>query len=210
MYLANFWVDPFSLGAGFGGCLVLRDGGHATLVHDNRLPESVQEAHVEDRREVDWYDGRSPAHGLRPLALRATCLPLAADRETGGYRVHDAPNDPVAPAVVGTLAALRRQKDPDELALLRRCMKAGAAGHAWARANTKPGMTELEVYAGVSAACTLAAGQAVVVYGDFAVSPGPERKGGPPTSRVIQPGDMIILDFSVVLGGYRSDFTNTL
>src|SRR5262249_38731406 len=51
---------------------------------------------------------------------------------------------------------------------------------------------------------------AVIVYGDFAVSPGPERRGGPPTSRVLQPGDMLILDYSVVIGGYRSDFTNTL
>ena len=29
-------------------------------------------------------------------------------------------------------------------------------------------------------------------------------------SRRIEPGDMFILDFSVVIGGYRSDFTNTL
>src|SRR5262249_4835759 len=40
--------------------------------------------------------------------------------------------------------------------------------------------------------------------------PGPERRGGAPTGRVIQPGDMLILDYSVVIGGYRSDFTNTL
>ena len=39
------------------------------------------------------------------------------------------------------------------------------------------GMTELEVYGGVSAACIRAAGHAVIVYGDFAVSPGPERRG---------------------------------
>lgn len=50
----------------------------------------------------------------------------------------------------------------------------------------------------------------MIVYGDFAVSPGPERAGGPPTERVLLPGDMFILDFSVVLRGYRSDFTNTL
>src|SRR5437899_7034987 len=53
-------------------------------------------------------------------------------------------------------------------------------------------------------------GRVVIVYGDFAVSPGPERRGGPPTERVLEPGDMFILDYSVVIGGYRSDFTNTL
>ena len=89
-------------------------------------------------------------------------------------------------------------------------MRATEAGHAWARANVKPGMTELDVYCGVNTACIRAAGQPVIVYGDFAVSPGPERRGGPPTDRVLEPGDMLILDFSVVIGGYRSDFTNTL
>jgi Xaa-Pro aminopeptidase len=71
-------------------------------------------------------------------------------------------------------------------------------------------MSELDVYRGVSSVCAQAAGQAVIVYGDFAVSPGPERRGGPPTARVLEPGDMFILDFSVVIAGYRSDFTNTL
>jgi Xaa-Pro aminopeptidase len=89
-------------------------------------------------------------------------------------------------------------------------MRATEAGHAWARAQVRPGMTELDVYCGINAACIQAAKQAVVVYGDFAVSPGPERKGGPPTERVVAAGDMLILDYSVVIGGYRSDFTNTL
>ncbi len=112
--------------------------------------------------------------------------------------------------MIRTVAELRRQKDPDEVELLRRCMRVTEAGHAWARANVRPGMTELEVYCGVNTACIQAAGRAVIVYGDFAVSPGPERRGGPPTDRVLQPGDMLILDYSVVLGDYRSDFTNTL
>jgi Xaa-Pro aminopeptidase len=89
-------------------------------------------------------------------------------------------------------------------------MRATEVGHAWARANVKPGMTELDVYAGVNAACIRAAGHPVIVYGDFAVSPGPERRGGGPTDRVIQAGDMFILDYSVVISGYRSDFTNTM
>jgi Xaa-Pro aminopeptidase len=112
--------------------------------------------------------------------------------------------------VVGALAALRRQKDPDEIELIRRSCRAAEAGQAWARANVRPGMTELDVYNGVCSACTSTAGRAVIVYGDFAVSPGPQRRGGPATDRVIEPGDMLILDYSVVIGGYRCDFTNTL
>ncbi|HXG08611.1 MAG TPA: Xaa-Pro peptidase family protein [Gemmataceae bacterium] len=205
MYLANFHVDPFSLGAGFGGYLLVRRDGEARLIYDNRLPKSVEQAHVEERRVVPWYDGRSPGRGPRQLALLEAVNPSHP-----GLRIHDRPGDPYAATVIHTLAEMRRRKDPDEIDLLRRCMRATEAGHAWARANVKPGMTELEVYCGVNTACIRAAGQAVIVYGDFAVSPGPSRRGGPPTDRVLEPGDMLILDYSVVIGGYRSDFTNTL
>lgn len=205
MYLANFHVDPFSLGAGFGGYLLLRQDGQAKLLHDNRLPESVKEAHVEERSVVPWYSGQAPARGPRQLALLQTVNP-----SLGGLRIHDRPGDPYAATVINTIAEMRRQKDPDEVDLMRRCMHATEAGHTWARANARPGMTELDVYCGVNTACIQAAGHAVIVYGDFAVSPGPERRGGPPTGRVLEPGDMLILDYSVVIAGYRSDFTNTL
>jgi Xaa-Pro aminopeptidase len=169
------------------------------------MPGSVKEAHVDDTRVATWYDGQSPATGPRQLALLQGVNP-----EGKGLRVHDRLGDPYASVLVNTLADMRRQKDPDEIELLRRCMRAGEAGHAWARANVRPGMTELDVYCGVNTACIRAAGAAVIVYGDFAVSPGSSKRGGPPTSRTIEPGDMLILDYSVVIAGYRGDFTNTL
>jgi Xaa-Pro dipeptidase len=175
------------------------------------LPHSVDQAHVDTTRLVTWYDGQHSAVGPRRLVTAdfVSREPGLA-QANGGFRVHDRPGDPYAQTVSRTIDALRRQKDPDELALLRRCMRATDVGHAWARANIAPGMTELDVYLGVAAACQKDAGQAAIVYGDFAVSPGPERRGGPPTDRVLAAGDLFILDYSVVLEGYRSDFTNTL
>src|SRR6516162_543936 len=134
IYFANFHVDPFSLGADFGGLLELRRDGSATLWYDNRLPKSVEEAHVDERKVVPWYDGQSPGKGPRRLAVLGSVNPAH-----GGLRVHDRPGDPLAAAITGTLAALRRQKDPDEIALLRKCMAATDAGHAWARTNVQPG-----------------------------------------------------------------------
>src|SRR5262249_28521794 len=148
---------------------------------------SVEEAHVEERRVVTWYDGQHPATGPRQLA------PLEAVNPAGsGLRVNDRPGDPYAETLIRTMAAMRRRKDPDEIELLRRCMRATDAGHAGAGANIKPGMPELDVYYGVNTACVQSAGQAVIVYGDFAVSRGRERRGGPPTARVLKPGDMFI------------------
>jgi Xaa-Pro dipeptidase len=202
-YLANFYVDPFSLGADYGGLLVVRPDGHAKLFHDKRLPASVDAAHVDQREIVPWYDGQSPGQGPRRLALRAAL-------EANGGRIHDSLADSLGALLIETLAEMRRAKDADEVDQLRACMRATEAGHAWAHQNLRAGMTELQAYQGIANACVTSAGHAVIVYGDFAVSPGPTRRGGSPTQQVLKNGDMFIVDYSVVIGGYRSDFTNTL
>ncbi len=204
-YLANFHVDPISSSADFGGFLTVRKDGHALLIYDKRMSHSGDLAFADERKVIPWYDGQSPDHTPRQLAALGGVNP-----EGTGLRFHDRPGDPYAATLIGALTRLRRQKDPDEIALLRRCMHATDVGHAWARANIKPGMTELDMYCGVQAACTQAAGMPVIVYGDFAVCNGPEKHGGGPTARVLVPGDTFIIDYSVVIGGYRSDFTNTL
>lgn len=204
-YFANWYVDPFSLGADFGGFLKIDPDGKTTLYYDHRTAKSVDLAFASERVGVKWYDGQTPGQGPRRMILRDV-VELAGTR----WHVHDAVNDPDAAVVHQMVGELRRAKDPDEVAVLRACMAATNAGHAWARANVRAGMTELDVYAGILAECTKAAGHPVIVYGDFAVSPGSAKRGGMATNHVIQPGETLILDFSVVIQGYRSDFTNTL
>ncbi len=105
---------------------------------------------------------------------------------------------------------LRRSKDPDEIETLRRSMRAGEAAQAAALAEIHPGMSELDAFLIVQRAASLALGEQAIIYGDFASGPRCElEKGGPPTSRKIEPGDLLLLDFSVVVSGYRGDFTNT-
>ena len=204
-YFANAYLDPFSLGADYPGYLLVNPDGKTTLFHDNRVPKSFEQAVADERVPVRWYDGKSPGDGPRRLILREV-VELAG---TGG-RVHDHLSDPFAPTLYEAMHALRRKKDADEIELLKRCMRITEAGHAWSRGNVAAGMTELDVYAGIAAACTKAAGQPVVVYGDFAVSPGSAKRGGTATDHVLRNGETLILDFSAVLFGYRSDFTNTL
>jgi Xaa-Pro aminopeptidase len=204
-YFANAYLDPFSLGADYGGYLLVKPDGRTTLFHDSRVPKTFDQAFADERMPVRWYDGKSPGDGPRRLILREV-VELAG---TGG-RVHDHLSDPTVPQLDKVMHALRRKKDADEIALLKRCMTVTEAGHAWARANVAAGMSEVDVYAGILAACTKAAGHPVVVYGDFAVSPGSAKRGGMATDHVLKDGETLILDFSVVIQGYRSDFTNTL
>lgn len=204
-YFAGFTIDPVSLATNTGACLLLARGGKSTLLAGDRAKKAVADSHADECVVVPWYDGQHPGRGPRQ-----TCWADAARKAGWDGRVHDRLGDSFAEVLVGTLADLRRAKDPDEVELLRRCMRATEAGHSWARQNIRPGMTELDVYCGVSGACIQTAGQPVVVYGDFAVATDPDHRGGGPTARVLQPGDTFILDYSVVIGGYRSDFTNTL
>ena len=202
-YFANFHIDGLSMSADFGGLLVLRPDGRATLHHDNKLPKSVELAHVDERKPVTWYTGQEPETANRRMALRPAL-------EAAGGHIHDCICDPLAPRIFEIVADIRRRKYPDEVELLKACMRATDAGHAWGRANIKPGVTELEVYAGVASAVYAALGHWVVVYGDFTVSPGAKKRGGPPTPHALEAGELFILDYSVIVQGYRSDFTNTL
>lgn len=202
-YLANYHVDPFHFSGDQGGLLLLRPDGGTKLWHDNKLPGSVKQVHVDEVVVVPWYDGLSPGRGVRKLLFQEIV------KEHGG-RIHDDIVDPQSRTVIETLSDLRRRKDADEIAILKKCMRATEAGHAWARQDIRAGLSELDMYCGVAKVCQETAGQPAIVYGDFAVSPGPARRGGAPTSQVLKDGDMFILDYSVILWGYRSDFTNTL
>jgi Xaa-Pro aminopeptidase len=204
-YFANCYLEAFSLGADFGAFLVLASDGRTTLVHDNRVPKTVVAAHVDEQKPVTWYTGLAPGHGPRQMITRS-----ALEAAGTGGRIHDSLGDPLAPQIYAITTEMRRRKDPDEVEQLRACMRATEAGHAWARANVKPGMTEIDVYSGICRAVWTAVGHWAVVYGDFTVSPGSAKRGGPPTPHVLQAGETLILDFSAILGGYRSDFTNTL
>jgi Xaa-Pro aminopeptidase len=236
-YLSNFWVQPFSFSIGERGLLLLERGGETTLFADNFTRRAAAGTPFVDREVIEeWYDHRHSVinrdHALiralgaaadrlygREGVIEAEWLPLGAwevlgldheshtiSHETNDTAVDDRPVD------LGTLLRLlRRQKEPDEIALLKACMRATDAGHARAHEVVRAGISEFDVYREVQAAVLEAAGCPAIVYGDFrglnARSP---KAGGLPTDYQLAHGDLFLLDYSVVLGGYRSDFTNTL
>jgi Xaa-Pro aminopeptidase len=90
-------------------------------------------------------------------------------------------------------------------------MRAGEAGHRRAFEVIRPGISEFEIYLEVQRAAQEAAGVPCVVYGDFrATNATLHKAGGMPTHYRLQNGDLFILDYSVIIHGYRSDFTNTI
>ncbi len=217
-WLTGFWVRPLSFSAGEHSLLLLSREGKSTLFADNFVRRSAaSEPYVTEEVTPRWYDHRHSVGSRERLLADAFAgvagkLPASTgwiEREAVPYSLGG--DLPAGGNLGDVIRRLRRSKDDDEVALLRSCMRAGAAGQARAFDVVRPGITEFEVYCQVQAAAQEAAGQPVLVYGDFrATNAALPKAGGPPGNTRLANGDLMILDFSVVIHGYRSDFTNTI
>jgi Xaa-Pro aminopeptidase len=223
-YLTNFFIDPeSSLAAAAFALLLVERGGRTTLVTDNQAAKRAKDVWVDRVEAVRWYNHQDSVIDRRLAVIEnfVSVLPpelpetvavesLAVPVELVHHLTDDVSRRGLV-ALDPVLIALRERKDPDEIELVRRSARAGEAGHACSWQAARTGATELEVYRAMAGACVEAAGMPVVVYGDFASGPRTwTERGGGPTGRRLEAGDLMILDFSVVVRGYRADFTNTL
>jgi Xaa-Pro aminopeptidase len=222
IYFAGYVPSPFVFRTVESGALLLMEPGRAILVADDMLGPYIDCAQVDERFAPTWYDGNHSAPNRRGQLVQSALERLSkipgrrigvemACVPTGLVEGLRAARPGLEVVDIGPLIRpMRRSKDPDEVETLRRSMRAGEAAQAAALAEIRPGMTELDAFLLVTRAASQAIGEQVIVYGDFASGPRCERdKGGPPTDRKIEKGDLLLLDFSVIVSGYRGDFTNT-
>jgi len=99
---------------------------------------------------------------------------------------------------------MRRRKDSDELALMRKAAACADAMYAKAREIVRPGVRETEVFVELDAAATREANEPLSAYlgNDYASGPG----GGPPRpGREAKAGEIYIIDVGPAYRGYFSD-----
>ncbi len=222
IYFANYVPSPFEFRTVESSALLVLEPARSILVADNLLGPYLERAHVDDIVAPTWYDGTRPTAPRRGQLVESTVTRLAMiPGKRIGVELAAVPSgiveglkaaraDVQIVDITPIIRPLRRAKDADEVEVLKQAMRAGEAAHAAALKEMKPGMTELDAYLVVQNAAMKELGERAIVYGDFASGPRTATdKGGPPTSRKIEPGDLLLLDFSVVVDGYRSDFTNT-
>lgn len=223
VYFANYWQPPFTFRSNDAAAILfLSRAGKSILVVDNLLQPFADRAHVDEVVAPPWYRGvesavSRKAHLIQSCmtALGGQCpamrgmdvaaVPAGILLEMGPTQSDVESQRPIGPSISG----LKRCKDPDELAVLRLSMQAGEAGMAAVLRELRPGMTEMDAYFLAQRAAIEAAGELALVYGDFVSGPRCEQSGGPPTLRKIEAGDLVLLDFSTVIHGYRADFANT-
>lgn len=223
-----------------GLLLLERSGGATLVADNFTRRSAIGQPFVDREVIQPWYDHKKSVinrdHALfnavqalserlygRIGAVEAEWMPLAAwevmaldhevhtlrQKKPGLARKPEEISDSVDLGCL--LRELRRSKLPDEIDQLRACLAAGKAGLEQAAQVIRPGITDWDVYRAMHAAILEAAGKPVQIYGDFrATNASTPKAGGAPVNQVLQEGDLLILDFSVVIDGYRSDFTNTL
>lgn len=212
-YLSGIYLSPLTLGA-WGHCFLFingKTGNTRLLVHTFAAGES-RNAHVDEVIVWDNY-GMSVEKRYDSHADIIAEVQKHLDRgrialETGWFPYGLMLNDVVD--INSLLLKMRRNKYPDELACIQAAIDAISAGHQAAREMLRPGITELDVYNAVYAAIVKAAGHAVVPLSDFISGTRVRGVGGLPTERVLQTGDLIILDLYPLVNGYKGDFTATL
>ena len=99
---------------------------------------------------------------------------------------------------------LRRVKDADELALMRKACKCAEAMYRRAREIVRPGVSEIDVFVELNAAATREAGEPLTALlgNDYTSGGG----GGPPRpGRIANAGESYILDVGPCFRGYFAD-----
>jgi Xaa-Pro aminopeptidase len=222
LYFANYCPSPFVFRSADAGALLVLEPERSTLIGDNIAQPFLELSHVDRVITCEWYDGTSSVMDRRQCLIDAAVRHLAPfERYAVGVEGASVPGSVwefFSSAGSGVMlrdlspliGELKAAKDDDEIQIIRRSIQAGEAGQAAALAQVEPGMTEMDVYLIVQEAAARALGHPAIVYGDFVSGPRCEiERGGPPSNRVIARGDLLLLDFSVVVHGYRGDFTNT-
>ncbi len=229
-YFSAFWVNPLSQSLGERSFLLLERTGKTTLFCENGAYRSrVAEPFVDALVKENWYDQVHSVENRDHVLFRTlretgtmvftkkglieeewfpegACRYLPETRGSSRETVRES-----SPQLGSIIRSLRRNKELDEIELIKRCVRAGDAGNLKAFSVVQPGISELEVYREVQSAVLEELGYPGLVYGDFrAATPEEPRKGGPSTGYVLKPEDTFLLDFAVVLNGYRSDTTNTI
>ncbi len=201
------WLAGPRFGVHFEPVAALSSDGHLTLVSPSTRPEM---AAADDNLVYDakWLstmrnDQREASSKVLLAALANRHKPKRVGVEFSCFSHHTARTlEAELVDIEPRLYYLRRRKDPDELARLKKAIAGTGAMYRKAREIIEPGINELDVFNELQAAAVLEFGEMLTGTGnDYACA----VHGGPPRDRQAQDGELYILDLGPAFRGYYAD-----
>jgi Xaa-Pro aminopeptidase len=181
--------------------------GRVTLVAPNQAPKVAAADNVLTY-EAQWHstlrnDQRKASSEVLVKALLGSPAPQRVGVEFSCFSQHLLRLGGQVVDIEPEIYRLRRKKDPDELAKLRKAIEATGKMYARAREIIRPGVQELDVFNELQAVAVRDYGEMLTGTGnDYACG----EMGGPPRSnRAAQAGELYILDLGPAFRGYFSD-----
>jgi Xaa-Pro aminopeptidase len=207
------WLTGVRVGWQFEPAALLTAEGHCTLVAPGRKPPKEFAADELVTYEAQWLstlrnDQRAASSAALLTSLSGKPRPRRLGVEFSCFTPHlstkfEAELVDIEPA----LYYLRRRKEPDELALLRKAIAGTGAMYELAREIIEPGINELEVFSRLQQAAVEEFREMLTGTGnDYACN----ARGGPPRDRQAQDGELYILDLGPAFRGYFADNCRTL
>jgi len=203
---------------GFTGSagLVLLDGEGMVLVTDGRYEEQaageLAAAGVPARLEIGRTteaQREAVAAAVDPaarLGLEATHVSWADQRR---YDAEWFPSSELV-AVSGAVERLREAKDSGEVARIEAACAIADAALATLLPRLEEGPTELDVALELDTDMRRRGADDISFETIVASGPNGSRPHHQPTSRRIEPGDLVVIDFGALVDGYHSDMTRTI
>jgi len=157
-----------------------------------------------------WSDGEDPGVPFQAWAERwglRTGVMAVDDEMIGTYLLRMQEALPAGLFKLGTsiMEACRGRKEPEEIAALRRAGAAVDKAYAAGLAAFRPGVKEREIQLAIRDA-TLAQGLDAS-FGIVATGANGARPHHLTSDAVVQPGDVVVMDFGATADGYQADIT---
>jgi Xaa-Pro aminopeptidase len=193
-----------------GRSLLITASNQEQFAATNRL--QVETYSIERTITEPLHDAVALLHG--PLSAHAAQIRTCAVERAGSSAVLEdevrrtLPHAALSDAT-RTILKLRKRKLDDEIAEIRQALDLSAVAYQAARDAIRPGISEIDVYNQMNAALTRAAGTVVAFPGDFACGERAIKGGGAPTARLVQEGDLYVLDLFPAPNVYSSDTCRT-
>ncbi|OIQ07735.1 aminopeptidase YpdF [Moorella thermoacetica] len=185
------------------------------LLTDGRFTEQAREE-APDFQIIDlgphpWEQlGQTlAAAGVEKLFFEAEHLTYATYEEFL-EKARDWPRPVSLAPVKGLVARLRQVKDAEEIAVLEKAIAIADAGYNHLLSILRPGLTERDIALELEYFMGKQGSRGPSFTTIIASGPRSALPHGVASDRVLQPGDMIVMDFGAVYGGYHSDLTRTV
>jgi Xaa-Pro dipeptidase len=201
------WLTGARFGWVFSPLAALSADGHLTLVAPRKASAEAAADEIVTY-EAQWHstlrnDQRQAAAAelLKALAGNSNAKRIGVEFSCATHHLASLPGERVD--IEPTLYYLRRRKDADELARIRRAIAGTEKMYELARQIIEPGITELEVFNRLQGAAVEEFGEMLTGTGnDYACG---ERGGPPRAGRKAQSGELYILDLGPAFRGYFAD-----